>query len=143
MTKLIRILLIAIMASIGAICASSKTITHATVTTYNPTEKQCDKTPLITSNGTKIDMKKLKRGEQRYVAVSRDLLWLFPMNSKVIFEIDGQKDIVYEVVDTMNARYNHCFDILQHSSKKNFKMNNVKVTLVSSGNDNKVKEKRK
>ena len=36
----------------------------------------------------------------------------------------------YEVRDTMNGRFNHSIDILQHSSKKNFKKNNIKIKLV-------------
>ena len=31
----------------------------------------------------------------------------------------------------MNSRFNHSIDILQHSSKKNFKKNNIKIKLVS------------
>ena len=30
----------------------------------------------------------------------------------------------------MNSRFNHSIDILQHSSKKNFKKDNIKIKLV-------------
>ena len=45
-----------------------------------------------------------------------------------LIDIDGHGR--YEVVDTMNARFKHYVDILQHHTEKNFKKENVKVTLV-------------
>lgn len=120
--------IVAIMASLPmvAMCKGDFT-THVTLTTYNAVKSQCDDTPHITADGTKIDHSKVKSGKQRIVAISRDLLWAIPLGSKV--EIDGYG--IYEVRDTMNSRYNHCIDILQHHSKKNFKESGVKVTLLS------------
>ena len=100
--------------------------THVTITTYNAVRSQCDRSPLITADGTKIDHNKLKRGEQKIVAISRDLLYAIPLGS--IIDIEGYGK--YEVRDTMNSRFNHSIDILQHSSKKNFKKNNIKIKLV-------------
>lgn len=105
---------------------SGRFITHVTLTSYNPVEAQCDDTPLITADGTKIDLNKLKKGEIRYCAVSRDLLWCLPYGS--ILEIEGHG--LYEVRDTMNERFNHCIDILQHIGKKNFKKTGVKVIKI-------------
>lgn len=34
---------------------------EVTLTVYHPVESQCDDTPLITANGTKIDLEKLKK----------------------------------------------------------------------------------
>ena len=45
-----------------------------------------------------------------------------------IIDIDGHGR--YEVVDTMDARFNHYIDILQHYTEKNFKKEKIKVTLV-------------
>lgn len=101
--------------------------THVTITTYNAVMSQCDRSPLITADGTKIDNRKLKSGEQKIVAISRDLLYAIPLGS--IIDIEGYGK--YEVRDTMNSRFNHSIDILQHSSKKNFKKNNIKIKLVS------------
>ena len=106
--------------------ADDKFITHVTLTTYNATKAQCDETPDVTANGTKINYHKLKKGELKYCAISPDLLWCIPMGS--IIYIDGHGR--YEVVDTMNARFNHYIDILQHHTKKNFKKEKIKVTLV-------------
>ena len=101
--------------------------THVTITTYNAVRSQCDSSPLITADGTKIDHRKLNSGEQKIVAISRDLLYAIPLGS--IIDIEGYGK--YKVRDTMNSRFNHSIDILQHSSKKNFKKNNIKIKLVS------------
>ena len=100
--------------------------THVTITTYNAVRSQCDRSPLITADGTKIDHRKLKSGEQKIVAISRDLLYAIPLGS--IIDIEGYGS--YEVRDTMNSRFKHRIDILQHSSKKNFKKDKIKIKLV-------------
>ena len=121
------LVLILFLASLAAsIHADNKFITHVTLTTYNATKAQCDNSPDKTANGTIIDHKKLKQGKLRYCAISRDLLWCIPMGS--VIEIDGHGR--YEVVDTMDARFNHYIDILQHYTEKNFKKEKIKVTLV-------------
>ena len=101
-------------------------ITHVTLTTYNPVEAQCDSDPLVTADGTKIDLNKLKKGKIKYCAVSRDLLWCLPYGS--VLEIEGHG--MYIVKDTMNERFNHCIDILQHVGEKNFKKTKVKVVKI-------------
>lgn len=101
--------------------------THVTITTYNAVRSQCDRSPLITADGTKIDHRKVKSGKQRIVAISRDLLYAIPLGSIIYVEGHGY----YEVRDTMNSRFKHRIDILQHSSKKNFKKNKIKIKLVS------------
>lgn len=104
--------------------ANNKFITHVTITTYNPVKKQCDSNPLITADGTKINLKKLKNKQIKYCAVSRNLLWIFPYGTKIHIEGFG----VYEVRDTMHKRFTHRIDILQHPSEKNTKLEKVKVT---------------
>ena len=106
--------------------ADDKFITHVTLTTYNAVKSQCDETPDVTANGTIIDHKKLKQGKLKYCAISPDLLWCIPMGS--VIEIDGHGR--YEVVDTMNARFNHRIDILQYHTEKNFKKEKIKIMLV-------------
>ena len=101
-------------------------ITHVTITTYNAVRSQCDRSPLITADGTKIDHRKVKSGEQKIVAISRDLLYAIPLGSLIYVEGHGY----YEVRDTMNSRFKHRIDILQHSSKKNFKKDKIKIKLV-------------
>ena len=119
MKKLKRYILICLGLILSLQSYGSKSLftTHVTITTYNAVMSQCDRSPLITADGTKIDHRKVKSGEQRIVAISRDLLYAIPLGS--IIEIEGYGR--YEVRDTMNGRFNHSIDILQHSSKKNFK----------------------
>lgn len=128
MKKLKRYILICLGLILSLQSYGSKSLftTHVTITTYNAVMSQCDRSPLITADGTKIDHRKLKSGEQRIVAISRDLLYAIPLGS--IIDIEGYGR--YEVRDTMNSRFKHSIDILQHSSKKNFKKNNIKIKLV-------------
>lgn len=128
MNKLKKCVLIClgIMLSLHSYGGKQQFITHVTITTYNAVRSQCDRSPLITADGTKIDQNKLNSGEQKIVAISRDLLYAIPLGS--IIDIEGYGK--YEVRDTMNSRFNHSIDILQHPSKKNFKKNNIKIKLV-------------
>ena len=126
MLKRILVLNLFLSFLVASIYADDKFITHVTLTTYNATKAQCDNNPNKTANGTIIDHKKLKQGKLKYCAISPDLLWCIPMGS--IIDIDGHGR--YEVVDTMDARFNHYIDILQHHTKKNFKKEKIKVTLV-------------
>lgn len=114
----------------GATTYSQNFVTHVTLTTYNPCKSQCDDTPTITANNTKINLQRLKQGKLKYCAVSPDLLWCLPFGS--IIEIDGHGR--YEVVDTMNKRFDHYIDILQDKSKPNFKKEKIKVKLIRKGN---------
>lgn len=127
-----RLSIILMMALVASIChAEDKPfITHVTLTTYNAVKSQCDDTPLITADGTKIDLKKLKSGKLKYAAVSRDLLWCIPLGSIIHIEGHGY----YEVRDTMNERFNHYIDILQHPSQQNFKKSKVMIKVVKKPN---------
>ena len=128
MKKLKKCILIGLglILSLQSYGSKSLFITHVTITTYNAVRSQCDRSPLITADGTKIDHRKLKSGEQKIVAISRDLLYAIPLGSVIYVEGHGY----YEVRDTMNSRFKHRIDILQHSSKKNFKKDKIKIKLV-------------
>ena len=129
MKKLKRYILICLGLILSLQSYGSKSLftTHVTITTYNAVRSQCDRSPLITADGTKIDHRKVKSGEQRIVAISRDLLYAIPLD--IVIDIEGYGK--YEVRDTMNSRFKHRIDILQHSSKKNFKKDKIKIKLVS------------
>ncbi len=96
-----------------------------TVTTYNPTRQQCDSTPNITADGTRINPKKAT--QYRYVALSRDLLsrWGGPFDygDYIVIEGTDDRDGVYQVRDTMNPKWVKRVDILTTNSK--FKYNNI------------------
>lgn len=128
MKKLKRYILICLGLILSLQSYGSKSLftTHVTITTYNAVRSQCDRSPLITADGTKIDHRKVKSGKQRIVAISRDLLYAIPLGSLIYVEGHGY----YEVRDTMNSRFKHRIDILQHSSKKNFKKDKIKIKLV-------------
>ena len=132
MKKLKRYILICLGLILSLQSYGSKSLftTHVTITTYNAVRSQCDRSPLITADGTKIDQNKLKNGEQKIVAISRDLLHYIPLGSLIYVEGHGY----YKVRDTMNSRFNHSIDILQHPSKKNFKKYKIKISLVKKAN---------
>ena len=98
---------------------------NVTVTTYNPTRQQCDSTPNITADGTKI--KPWKATQYRYVALSRDLLsrWGGPFDygDYIVIEGTDKWDGVYQVRDTMNPKWVKRVDILTTNSK--FKYDNI------------------
>ena len=124
--KIYILICLGLILSLQSYGSKSLFITHVTITTYNAVRSQCDRSPLITADGTKIDHRKVKSGEQRIVAISRDLLYAIPLGSLIYVEGHGY----YEVRDTMNSRFKHRIDILQHSSKKNFKKDKIKIKLV-------------
>ena len=96
-----------------------------TVTTYNPTKEQCDNTPNITADGTRI--KPWRATDYRYVALSRDLLdrWGGPFNygDYIVIEGTGGWDGIYQVRDTMNPKWTNRVDILTTNSR--FKYDNI------------------
>ena len=100
-----------------------------TVTTYNPTYEQTDSTPNETADGTII--KPHKATQYRYVALSRDLLsrWggPFEYGDYVVIEgtDDGKWDGIYQVKDTMSAKWVKRVDILTTNSR--FKYTDVKM----------------
>ena len=103
-------------------------ITHVTVTCYQPLSSQCDKVPLTTSDGSKINLKHLKRGKIKWCAISRDLLYLFPKGKDKIIWIDGYG--MYEVRDIMNKRCKHSVDLLIHPKNgTRIKKENIKIII--------------
>lgn len=128
---MIKSILLAMFLGLVAIPSQARTkrvITHCRVTVYHPVKSQTDDTPLITADGSRIDLQKLKRREIRWCAISRDLLWLFPKDKPKRILIEGLG--VYEVRDTMNARFDHCVDILLHPSDKRMLNKRMKITIL-------------
>ena len=85
------------------------------VTMYQPNEIQCDDTPDITADGTKIRIS--KASNYKFVALSRNLLkrWGGPFDygDFVLLKGTGEKDGVYQVRDTMNPKWVNVVDILE------------------------------
>lgn len=103
--------------------------THVKLTHYNPVKSQCDSQPHITSDGSRINMRKLKNKKIRWCAISRDLLFLFPKNKTRRIWIEGYG--VYEVRDVTHKRLRHTVDILLHpSDNKKICEQRVKIKIL-------------
>ena len=108
-----------------------------TVTMYHPTRNQTDSTPNILADGTRIRIH--KASEYKYIAVSRNLLsrwggWLDYGDFVVLKGTDG-KDGVYQVKDTMNARFVNRIDILESTGTKPYKFNNARILKANMTED--------
>lgn len=130
------VMLFVFVSNLNCSCNNAKNFTpkgittHVTITCYHPVKEQCDDNPLITADGSKIDLHKLKKGDIKWCAISRDLLWLFPKNKPKRVYIEGHG--YYEVRDVMNKRFNHRLDILQHPDNKKLILDeNVKIIILS------------
>lgn len=105
------------------------TVTHVTLTYYQPVKAQCNSEPLVTADGSKINLRHLKQGRIKWCAISRDLLWLFPKGKPKRIYIDGFG--MYYVKDVMNRRFTHSVDILVHpKDSKRIKLNKVKIKIL-------------
>ena len=98
-------------------------IQEVTGTYYHTDASQSDDNPFITADQSEIDSLKLKRGELRWVALSRDLLkrWKGPINygdTIYIHHTDDELRGNWIVRDCMNARYKNQIDFLAHPGKK-------------------------
>ena len=114
--------------------ASSEFIVTGTM--YSPTRAQCDATPNITADGTKINPK--HASSYRYVALSRDLLerWGGPFDYGEYITVEGTKngqhDGIWQVRDTMNPKWLKRVDFLLTSGTRPFKYNEIKITKLDS-----------
>ena len=124
-----RVLIIAILLSFLSEAQSKNIITHVTLTYYQPVKEQCNSQPLITADGSKINLHHLKQGKIRWCAISRDLLWLFPKNKPKRIYIEGFG--IFQVRDIMNKRWNHRVDILIHpKDSRRIKLEKVKIKII-------------
>lgn len=102
----------------------------ARATAYNSTPGQTDSTPFITATGT--------RTRPGVVALSRDLLRIFPYGSKIMIEdLSGRynhllKGRVFYVEDTMAARKTNSIDIWMSTRSQaiQFGARQVRITAV-------------
>lgn len=110
---------------------SSTWHTISRTTVYNPTTSQCDDSPLVTADCSKIDLHKLKNNQICWVALSRDLLSKFPYGTKIEIYISDNhpRNGIYEVHDTMNKRYTNTMDLLTYNDTRG-KWNNIKIRKV-------------
>ena len=104
-----------------------------TATVYHAVEGQCDDSPLVTASGATISSADTAY-DHRYIAVSRDLLDVFPYGTKVEVSGCGELDGVYTVVDTLNKRYKGYIDILINPDMRGGKWEGVRIRKVNSKN---------
>lgn len=100
-----------------------------TATVYHAVEGQCDDSPLVTASGAKISSANTAY-DHRYLAVSRDLLDVFPYGTKVEVSGCGELDGVYTVADTLNKRYKGYIDLLINPDMKGGKWTGVRIKKV-------------
>ena len=99
------------------------------VTMYQPVYPQTDRTPNITADGTRIRIS--KASEYKFVALSRNLLkrWGGPFDYGDFILLKGTKDKdgVYQVRDTMNAKWVNVVDILESKDVEPYKYLNAHI----------------
>ena len=99
------------------------------VTMYQPNRIQCDDTPDITADGTRIRIH--KASEYKFVALSRNLLkrWGGPFDygDFILIKDAGHKDGVYQVRDTMNPKWVNVVDILESTDVMPYKFTNAHI----------------
>lgn len=100
-----------------------------TATVYHAVEGQCDDSPLVTASGAKISSAE-SAYEHRYLAVSRDLLDVFPYGTMVEVSGCGELDGEWVVEDTMNRRYKGYIDLLINPDMKGGKWEGVRIKKV-------------
>ena len=99
------------------------------VTMYQPNTIQCDDTPDVTADGTRIRIH--KASEYKFVALSRNLLkrWGggFDYGDFIYIKGTKDKDGVYQVRDTMNPKWVNVVDILESTHVTPYKYENVHI----------------
>jgi len=96
-------------------------------TMYHPVEEQCDDTPLITADGSKIDPYKVS--SWNWIAVSQHMLTrnggsLNYGDTVYIFGTE-HKDGVYVIKDCMNKRKTNQIDFLENLGTPQYQYDNV------------------
>ena len=100
-----------------------------TATVYHAVEGQCDSDCLVTASGARISSAE-SAYEHRYLAVSRDLLDVFPYGTMVEVSGCGELDGVYTVADTLYKRYKGYIDILINPDMRGGKWEGVRIKKV-------------
>jgi 3D (Asp-Asp-Asp) domain-containing protein len=97
-------------------------------TMYHPVEAQCDDSPLITADGSRIHPYKVS--EWNWIAVSQDLLkkngGIFDYGDKVYIK-GTHKDGIYTIHDCMNKRKTFQIDILESIGTSQYKYDEIEI----------------
>ena len=103
------------------------------VTCYQPLKEQCSGNPLITADGSHINLNDLYNNKIKWCAVSPDIINNYYKSHKKgkpkYIHIDGFG--IYEIHDRTSSRFRNRVDILIHPQHKVFgRKNNVKATII-------------
>ena len=105
-------------------------------TMYHPVEEQCDDTPLITADGSKIDPYKVS--DWNWIAVSQHMLTRNggPLNYGDTVYVFGtkHKDGMYIVKDCMHKRKTNQIDFLESLNTPQYRYDNVVIAKFPQDN---------
>ena len=97
-------------------------------TMYHPVEAQCDDSPLITADGSRIHPYKVS--DWNWIAVSQDLLkkngGIFDYGDKVYIK-GTHKDGIYTIHDCMNKRKTFQIDFLESIGTSQYKYDEIEI----------------
>ena len=97
-------------------------------TMYHPVEAQCDDTPLITADGSRICP--INVSDWNWIAVSQDLLkkngGIFNYGDQVYVR-GTHKDGIYTIRDCMNKRKTFQIDILESIGTSQYKYDEIEI----------------
>ena len=97
-------------------------------TMYHPVEAQCDDTPLITADGSRICP--INVSDWNWIAVSQDLLkkngGIFNYGDQVYVR-GTHKDGIYTIRDCMNKRKTYQIDILESIRTSQYKYDQIEI----------------
>jgi 3D (Asp-Asp-Asp) domain-containing protein len=97
-------------------------------TMYHPVEAQCDDTPLITADGSRICP--INVSDWNWIAVSQDLLkkngGVFDYGDQVYVK-GTHKDGIYTIHDCMNKRKKNQIDILESIGTSQYKYDQIEI----------------
>ena len=99
---------------------------------YHPVEAQCDDTPLITADGSKICP--INVSDWNWIAVSQDLLYKnggFLNYGDKVYIKGTHRDGIYTVRDCMNKRKTYQFDILESIGTTQYKYDEIELNALN------------
>lgn len=110
-----------------SLSTSAQTKTTLSATQYHPPYHGAR-----TASGSKIDVEKVKSGKIRWVAMSRDMLKVYPLGTRihVISEKHPELNGEWVVQDKMGARHKKCIDFLLAKGRSRLGRTNVEVSHV-------------
>ena len=97
-------------------------------TMYHPVEAQCDDTPLITADGSRICP--INVSDWNWIAVSQDLLYKnggFLNYGDKVYIKGTHRDGIYTVRDCMNKRKTYQIDILESIGTSQYKYDEIEL----------------